>query len=78
MRGIHVGEAGLPGPAHGGGRRDNTGDGKFFRLVTYNVDAYASVAEWVQERGVVVFVRAQLPHAVLNDGDTVSVSLDRV
>ena len=38
----------------------------------------ASVAECVQERGDVVIVPAQLPHAVVNDGDTVSVSLDRV
>ena len=38
----------------------------------------ASVAECVQERGDVVILPAQLPHAVVNDGDTVSVSLDRV
>ena len=38
----------------------------------------ASVAECVQERGDVVLLPAQLPHAVVNDGDTVSVSLDRV
>lgn len=41
-------------------------------------DLGASVAECVQERGDVVILPAQLPHAVVNDGDTVSVSLDRV
>ena len=51
---------------------------EFVRGLPANRREGASVAECVQERGDVVIVPAQLPHAVVNDGDTVSVSLDRV
>ena len=36
------------------------------------------LVECTQEKGDVLLVPAQVPHAVVNEGDTVSVSLDRV